>query len=360
MAVTLSLAMIVRDEQETLGRVLEDAGAFCDELVVVDTGSTDASREIADKAGAKVIDFPWVDDFAAARNASFDACESDWIIWLDADDSVPADVQQRLRAAKADLLWHTIDAVYTPYRYRFNPDGSPQITLPRERLLRRAANFRWEGVVHEVIPVPQHRAIYREDLYIEHRTDPVKDARKGDRNLRILERAVQGGNRELRTLFYFGNELSDHGRNGEALAVHREFLDSGATGWERYHAVLRMAHAAKAEGRPQQAVNHLLSAVRTDPARAEAYVRLAEYYYEDKQWAQAIPLLNAAIACRRPEEGFLFESDYTWLPWDYLAVCLSQLGRHSEAVPAALRSLELGNPEKPRVQHNLRWSIDHI
>ena len=73
---SLSLAMIVKDEAETLDGMLTDAAAFCDELVVVDTGSTDRTRDIARAAGATVLDVDWVDKFAAARHSSFAACTS--------------------------------------------------------------------------------------------------------------------------------------------------------------------------------------------------------------------------------------------------------------------------------------------
>ena len=68
---TLALAMIVKDEEKDLPALLESVKGVFDEIVIVDTGSTDGTKEIAKKYGAKVHDFPWIDDFAAARNFSF-------------------------------------------------------------------------------------------------------------------------------------------------------------------------------------------------------------------------------------------------------------------------------------------------
>jgi glycosyltransferase involved in cell wall biosynthesis len=109
--VKLSLAVIIRDEEETLARILGDSAEFCDELIVVDTGSVGNSRTVAQRSGAIVLDFRWLDDFAAARQQSFDACTGDWIIWLDADDSIPADVRARFVRAKNDLLTPDLDSV---------------------------------------------------------------------------------------------------------------------------------------------------------------------------------------------------------------------------------------------------------
>src|SRR4051794_13451064 len=107
--------MIVRDEEGILARVLGDAATFCDELVVVDTGSSDATVEVAARCGARVEHFAWVDDFAAARNFSFDAATGDWIVWLDADDRVPAPVQAAIREAKSTTMTGPYDAILSPY-----------------------------------------------------------------------------------------------------------------------------------------------------------------------------------------------------------------------------------------------------
>jgi glycosyltransferase involved in cell wall biosynthesis len=93
---TLSLAMIVRNEGATIERALGCARLFADEMVVVDTGSTDETVAKAEAMGAKVRHFRWADDFAAARNYSFSQCAMDWILWLDGDDVIsPAEPDTR-------------------------------------------------------------------------------------------------------------------------------------------------------------------------------------------------------------------------------------------------------------------------
>ena len=96
----LSLAMIVKDEALTIQRVLECARLVCDELIVVDTGSTDETPELARAMGARVVQFEWVDDFAAARNHAFEHCGGDWIVWLDADDILSESAQRQILALK--------------------------------------------------------------------------------------------------------------------------------------------------------------------------------------------------------------------------------------------------------------------
>jgi len=142
-----------------------------------------------------VQEFAWTDDFAAARNAAFTTCIGDWILWLDADDRLPPAVKQRLLAAKHGMLLRThIDAVMVPYHYQLTDAGEHcTYSFVRERLLRRRAGLRWHGVVHEVIAIPAGRSIIAEDLRVEHRPDPARRTRNADRNLRILQHAIDTG-----------------------------------------------------------------------------------------------------------------------------------------------------------------------
>jgi Glycosyl transferase family 2/Tetratricopeptide repeat len=94
---TLSLCLIVRNGVPALAEALASARSFMDEMVVVDTGSTDDSRQVAASFGARVVEFPWCDDFSAARNYSLEQATGDWIFWMDADDVLPEDSGRELR-----------------------------------------------------------------------------------------------------------------------------------------------------------------------------------------------------------------------------------------------------------------------
>jgi tetratricopeptide (TPR) repeat protein len=353
----LSLAMIVRDEEQTLGRVLEDAAGVFDEMVVLDTGSTDRTRDVAGAHGARVETFEWVADFAAARNAAFDACTGDWIMWLDADDRLPAPVPERLAAWKARLAGLAADAVYVPYHYAFESDGvTPRLSFLRERIIRRGAGLRWQFAVHEVIDVPADRICVADDLWVEHRPVEERRALNVDRNLRILEDRYAAGDRSLRTLFYLGNELQDHQRNSDAVAVYEQYLTTAGLGWERYVAHLYLATCLDRLGRQDEAVAEYLEAVEEDSSRAEAYLQLGLLHYRAGRWTAAVPLLLAATGATRPATGFVVPAHYSYLPWDYLAVCYWRLGRNREALDALAKALP-GNPERERLIENATWIV---
>ncbi|MEG4214054.1 tetratricopeptide repeat protein [Microcoleus sp. Pol14C6] len=130
----LTLCMIVKNEEATLSRTLDSVKGVVDEIVVVDTGSGDRTREIARESGARVYDFEWCDDFAAARNECLKHAQGDWILVLDADEVlVPEMVPQMKQAIASDrlllinLIRQEIGASQSPYSlvsrlFRNRPD----------------------------------------------------------------------------------------------------------------------------------------------------------------------------------------------------------------------------------------------
>ncbi|MFN8615305.1 MAG: glycosyltransferase [Vampirovibrionales bacterium] len=367
MVATLSLAMIVKNEEKTIERVLNSARPVCDEMVVADTGSTDATQRLAEQCGAKVVSVPWTDHFAEARNASFAACQSDWILWLDADDVLPEASQKAILHLKQTVLnqpqWVQ---VFAPYHYSFNASNVCDFTLQRERLIRNHVGCVWRGVVHEYVETPTHQANgepyqnYAEDsLVVEHRQLPELRQRKVDRNITLLHKAYQSGDRTSRTLFYYANELKDHRRHEEALARYEEYLSNPGCQWEQYQAMLQAAYCCSALNQSHQTLEWGWRAIRLDPTRAEAWNAVGIVYYKQQLWQQAIPYFTAAAACPRPVDGFVHDADYTWMPGDYLSICYDRLGQYRQAIEHSLATLPM-SPEPERLRKNLHWLIDQL
>ncbi|MEN6527463.1 MAG: glycosyltransferase [Candidatus Polarisedimenticolia bacterium] len=155
----MSLCLIVRDEAERIGRCLDAALPIADEIVVVDTGSTDGTAAIAAAKGARVVPFVWIDDFAAARNAALDAARGDWILMLDADEVLERPRRERLRKllAEAREPAFTVEIV--------SPRGAGRVETARiARLFRRDPRHRYEGRIHESVLGSICRALGRETI----------------------------------------------------------------------------------------------------------------------------------------------------------------------------------------------------
>ncbi|MBQ7615295.1 MAG: glycosyltransferase [Butyrivibrio sp.] len=226
--VTISVCMIVRDEEPVLERCLANVKQFADELIVVDTGSKDATREVACHFTDRLYDFEWIDDFAAARNYSYEKATCDYIMWLDADDDMEAEDIEKIQKLKKNMPSDT-DVVMFSYTSDTDPrDPFMDSTLVRDRLIRRSLNPRWEYPIHEVIKLrPQWNILIRPDIHIIHRKIVVNEE---GRNLRIMEKALSNGmpiDSYIRG--YYCRELTDAKRYEEA---EKEFDSLWETGDE--------------------------------------------------------------------------------------------------------------------------------
>jgi len=101
--VTFSLCMIVKDEEPVLARCIQSVHGIFDEIIIVDTGSTDNTKQIARQFTKRIYNFEWVDDFAKARNFSFSKSTKDFIMWLDADDIITDENREKILQLKNTL-----------------------------------------------------------------------------------------------------------------------------------------------------------------------------------------------------------------------------------------------------------------
>lgn len=190
---SLSLCMIVKDAEETIGRAIKSALAVVDEVVVVDTGSSDNTRLIVEGYGARVVDFPWRDDFAAARNAGLEAAFGDWILVMDADE-----VLEGIRPVEVNRLLSNEDALAFWVRVRNEVHGRGTTEYDRIRLFRNHPDIRYVYPVHEQITPGIARTARRvgggmlpSTLRITHYGSAEREEQgKKARNQRLLRKAI--------------------------------------------------------------------------------------------------------------------------------------------------------------------------
>jgi len=341
--------MIVKNEEENLPRCLDSVRDLVDEIVIVDTGSTDKTKEKARQYTEKVYDFPWRDDFAAARNFSFSKGTMQYCMWLDADDVMePAD-REAFRSLKESLSPVT-DVVMMRYHTAFDEAGNPRFTYYRERLIRRPAGLFWHGAVHEAI-TPVGNVVYS-DAAVTHRKTGPGDP---DRNLRIFERLLFE-KKELapREQFYYARELAAHGRDEEAADVLEEFLDSGR-GWveNEIEACRDLAACLRRLGREEDGFAALTRSLRFGPPRAEVCCDLGSFFFDRSDFSTAAYWYRRALDCERRDHtgGFVIPDCYGYLPCLQLCVCLYRLGDVHGAEEYNERAGKL-KPQSPSYLYN--------
>ena len=226
----LSLAMIVKDEEEMLPRSLAAVKDAVDEIIVVDTGSTDRTVEIAESFGAKVLHHEWTGDFAAARNVSFEAATGDWVMYLDADEVLVEDDTDRLRELTGRVWREAFYLVETNFTGDLS-DGEA-LTHNALRVFRNRPEYRFEGRLHEQIanklPAYNPERLEASPVRVEHYgyLASVRDAKeKSRRNIELLEKQAAEGAGGPFLHFNLGSEYAAAMENQAAL---REFAKS----WE--------------------------------------------------------------------------------------------------------------------------------
>lgn len=219
--ITISLCMIVKNEEKVLERCLDRIAPLMDEIIIVDTGSTDKTKEIARKYTNNIYDFVWIDDFAAARNFSFSRATMEYIYAADADEVIDPESIALFHQLKNTLL-PEIDIVQMLYcnqlelgtTYNFDEEYRP-------KLYKRLRTFHWQDPLHESVALTP--IIYDSDIKIQHK--PLTLHAK--RDFRIFEKMIEKRNpfsSKLHTMY--AKELFIGGSEPDFLQSEEFFLSS--------------------------------------------------------------------------------------------------------------------------------------
>lgn len=327
---TISLCMIVKNEEKVLARCLDSVKDIFDEIVIVDTGSYDKTKDIAKKYTRNVYDFKWVEDFSKARNYAFSKATKEYIMWLDADDIVLPKDKEGIKELISKLDG-TEDIICLKYNTGFDSDGNVIFTYYRERIIKNNGTHKWVGRIHEVIP--QIGTVVNSDIAITHKKGKSADLK---RNLRIFGKMLEEGEHlSARERFYYARELYYVADYSKAIDQFEIFLKD-ETGWleNKISATIDLYNCYLAVSDEDNAIKALTKSFTYDLPRAEVCCELGSFLYSKRMYEPAKYWYNLALA-QKPNisnGGFYFLDCYDFIPYIQLSVCSYMLKNIDEAI----------------------------
>jgi len=337
--------------------------AFCDRfyascsgadlVFVLDTGSTDGTAERLRSLGAQVEELcikPW--RFDVARNAALAALpdDIDLCIALDLDEVLAPGWREAL-----DRAWEPgVTRVRYSYTWSWRLDGSPDLEFLANKIHHRRG-YRWIHPCHEILDYTDQSGEITSDapeLQIHHHPDPTKPRAQ---YLGLLELGTREYPDSARQAYYYGRELSFHGRWREAIDELGRYLTLADATWpeERSQAMILLSRGCQQIGDGDGRLRWAIRATAEVPERREVWCELAQAGYERANWPQCYAAAVQALAITEQERNSLDDGD-CWgaKPWDQAAMAAYNLGLYQRAAEYGRRALDLA-PQDPRLAANL-------
>ncbi len=319
---TISLCMIVKNEEGNLPKSLAPIAAYFDEVILVDTGSTDRTRDLAGNYGAKVFEIPWRDDFAGARNESIARASGDWIFWFDADNRIAVEDARKMRRfieSPRDRIFWCTEVV--------EPKGE---RLIQKRIFPRLPGFNFIGRIHEQLSHPAEGIRYvMTDIRIYHwgYVDKELLKAKGMRNLRILQEVLDQNPEDYFAHFNMARCYENFREFGKAMTHLQEVMKCPAAARENpeihSYAFLLAFMLLEKMGRMEEGKEILSVLLAQNPAFGLGWFYLGKYAFKTGNIPEAIVHLERfhkfginIHSLDLPRERVFFES-YYWLAQGY-------------------------------------------
>jgi tetratricopeptide (TPR) repeat protein len=304
--------MIVKNEAECLERCIESARKAADEIIVVDTGSSDATADIARRLGARVYHHPWNNNFSEARNHSLEPATGDWILYLDADEVLTPDACVRIRrlaespTAMGYILvqrnytndssvagWRPCDAECPEAR-----GYSGWFPAPIVRLFRNNRAIRFEGAVHELVDYAISRLGGKVELsdVVIHHYGKVRDLEyvraKQELYLKLGIEKANSRQHDAKAHYELGVQYLELGLTEDGMASLRRSLELDPN-QPKAHCDLGVA--LERSGRMQDAIAYYVRASEIDPTNSQAMINLGAAYARTGKMDEASALFERAL-----------------------------------------------------------------
>lgn len=353
----LSLCMIVRNEERWLQRCLQSVRDAVDEMIVVDTGSTDGTRAIAADFGAAVYPYVWEDSFAAARNFSLEQASGDWVLWLDADEEVAAGSAGRLREVLEThpSLIQLAGVHVVNYYGESPPDRNRSHGMNQVRLFRRAGNsYRFRNAIHEQLYLPDRIPAESEVLWLPvtvyhygYLDETVERHKKGVRNMKLLQQEISGGSIDPWLEYHLASEYYRMDDYTEAYRhVNQSILQFLKQGVMPPSMLYKLKYSLLLTSRPDEsAVTGIQYAIELYPDYVDLhYFKGLMLFYLQRYREAAEVFLQCTEMGEKSSRHLVTAGAGSFLAYYYLASCHKELGNAKQARIALTKALQL-NPD---------------
>ncbi len=324
--ITISACLIVKNEEKILARCLDCLVGVADEIVIIDTGSTDNTKEIAARYTDKVYDFAWIDDFAAARNYSFSKATMDYIYVADADEVIDDENQLKIRNLKQAIL-PEIDIVQMKYANQLQYNTTYNYDMEyRPKLYKRLRNFTWVDPIHESVALEP--IIYDSDITILH----LPDSNHASRDFSTFQKAINRGEKLSKKLnAMYARELFIAGKPEDFIDAEAYFeqLAEEILSYDELKIIqCVLTKCGRLKNDIQQFFKYALKNVAGEKASSEVCYEVGEYFFELNDYMEAsIWYYNAAYETES-ELNIHYCGDY---PLRKLSECYRKLGNDEQA-----------------------------
>jgi glycosyltransferase involved in cell wall biosynthesis len=353
---------MVKNEEHTIEKTLASAKGHVDRWLVLDTGSTDRTREVVREAmegvEGSLVEAPFV-DFATSRNHALDQCgeESEFVLWLDADDELCGGA-----ALRGFLEKERGNGAADREAYYVRVEAG--VTFDSARVLRSAARWRFRGTVHEVLTKdgrlpPAHRVPGVLVRHVAGAASAERSRARWERDVGLLEQEIQREPDNARAVYYLGMTLSWLGRWDEAAEVLERRIAMGGWTEEVYQARMQRALVAREQKKTwPEIMDQYLRAYAVAPHRAEPLHAIALHYDGIGERALSFLFARRGYELPYPSKDTLFVDDsvYSWRLADLVASSGYWLGERTIGEAAAKKALR-ARPDDPRLRKNLDFYL---
>jgi len=353
----LSCAIICKNEEKHLERLLSKLKPHVDEIVVVDTGSTDKSIKIAKKY-ATVYKKEWV-DFSDARNYAFSKCTHKYILWLDCDDDIEG--AEKLRELADEAQERGLAGWGFKYNYARDEKGNILSVQWRERLIDKT-QFEWKGKIHESACQTTKNPVHRSEEVVINHLATLEDMKKSNkRNLEMLlsEYEQDKDKTDPRTLYYIAQTYKGLREWEKSAKFYTLYIPQSGWDEEKAQAWHSLADCMRYLKKFDEAIIADMECLKILPDWPDGFLGVADTYFfkadntnNPKDWKNCLEWLKAGFTKKMPDTIRVIEPQrYTWMPTLQMAIAQLNLGQVDEAYELYMKAYSLSNGHEFIAQH---------